>query len=93
MKIERKVSFYAGIRTEPGTSVSVAEHATSTPPPRPMFLIVNNQDHIIIASDTDDDGGHNGRTQIPAGMVRKLKVLRKATTKKEPQATNDDHHL
>lgn len=41
------------------------------------FVIVDTTDHIILASDTDDRGAHNGRTQIPRGMVRKIKVLRK----------------
>lgn len=42
------------------------------------FLIRENADHIMIAQDTDADGSHNGRTQIPRGMVKRLKVLRKA---------------
>lgn len=41
------------------------------------FLIVDTESHIIIAQDTDGDGSHNGRTQIPRGMVKRLKVLRK----------------
>lgn len=47
------------------------------------FLIVDTPDHIIIAADTDADGGHNGRTQIPRGMVRRIKVLRKKDQPKE----------
>jgi hypothetical protein len=27
--------------------------------------------------DIDDQGHHNGRSQIPRGMVKKIKVLRK----------------
>ena len=46
------------------------------------FLIVDEPSHIILASDTDDDGGHNGRTQIPRGMVKKIKLLRKKDAKK-----------
>ena len=42
------------------------------------FLIRKNDDHIIIAQDTDEEGSSNGRSQIPIGMVRKIKVLRKA---------------
>lgn len=51
--------------------------------PRPQlalsvgFLIVDEPGHIIIAQDTDADGAHNGRTQIPRGMVRRMKVLRR----------------
>lgn len=41
------------------------------------FLIVETADHIIIAQDIDAEGSHNGRTQIPRGMVKKIKVLRK----------------
>jgi hypothetical protein len=41
------------------------------------FLIVDTPTHIIIAQDTDGEGSHNGRTQIPRGMVKKMKVLRK----------------
>ena len=41
------------------------------------FLIVDAPDHIILASDTDERGAHNGRTQIPRGMVKRIKILRK----------------
>lgn len=46
------------------------------------FLIREAPDHIVIAQDTDGEGSHNGRTQIPRGMVKKIKVLRK---KDEPK--------
>lgn len=49
------------------------------------FLIRETPDHILIAQDTDGDGSHNGRTQIPRGMVKKLKVLRKKDQPKEKQ--------
>ena len=42
------------------------------------FLIHDSQDHIVIAMDTDKEGSTNGRSQIPRGMVKKIKVLRKA---------------
>jgi hypothetical protein len=45
------------------------------------FLISDEQDHIIIAQDTDDGGAHNGRTQIPRGMVKKMRLLRKKDDK------------
>lgn len=54
-----------------------------TEKPRPQlalsvgFLIVDEPGHIIIAQDTDAEGAHNGRTQIPRGMVKRIKVLRK----------------
>ena len=41
------------------------------------FLIYQDKDHLIIALDTDENGHHNGRSQIPRGMVKKLRVLRK----------------
>lgn len=41
------------------------------------FLIAEDDNHIMIASDTDEEGSHNGRTQIPRGMVVRLKILRK----------------
>jgi hypothetical protein len=46
------------------------------------FLIQETADHIRIAQDTDAEGSHNGRTQIPRGMVQKMKVLRR---KDEPK--------
>ena len=47
------------------------------------FLVRQTEEHIIIALDTDGDGHHNGRSQIPRGMVKKIRVLRK---KDEPKA-------
>lgn len=41
------------------------------------FLIRQTEEHIIIALDTDSEGHHNGRSQIPRGMVKKMRVLRK----------------
>lgn len=56
-------------RTEPALALSVG------------FLIRDTKDHIVIAQDIDPDGHHNGRSQIPKGMVKILKVLRKADKK------------
>jgi hypothetical protein len=47
------------------------------------FLIKETEDHIVIAQDTDAEGGHNGRSQVPKGMVKHIKVLRKADKPKE----------
>ena len=47
------------------------------------FLIREGVDHIIIASDTDEEGAHNGRTQIPRGMVKKMRLIRKKDAKKD----------
>jgi hypothetical protein len=41
------------------------------------FLVKDTPEHILIAQDTDEEGSHNGRTQIPRGMVQRMKVLRK----------------
>lgn len=41
------------------------------------FLIRETKEHIVIALDTDGDGHHNGRSQVPQGMVKRIKVLRK----------------
>lgn len=46
------------------------------------FLIRDTGEHIIIAQDTDAEGSHNGRTQIPRGMVKHIKVLRKVDVPK-----------
>lgn len=50
------------------------------------FLIVDDPQHIVVASDTDGRGAHNGRTQIPRGMVKRIRVLRKKDEPKEPNA-------
>lgn len=42
------------------------------------FLIHETPDHIILAMDLDASGNHNGRSQIPRGMVKYMKVLKKA---------------
>ena len=42
------------------------------------FLIHKDKNHYVIALDTDEEGSHNGRSQIPTGMVKKVKILRKA---------------
>jgi len=41
------------------------------------FLVKETKDHIVLALDLDADGHHNGRSQIPRGMVKTMKVLRK----------------
>ena len=57
------------------------------------YLIVDNPDYIIIAQDTDGDGGHNGRTQIPRGMVRRIQITRKKDPpSKEPNESPPDRH-
>lgn len=43
------------------------------------YLIVSDRKRVVLAMDVDtEDGEHNQRAQIPAGMVRRIKVLRKA---------------
>lgn len=42
------------------------------------FIIKSTRSHIVLAMDIDKDGLHNGRAQIPRGMVKDIKILRKA---------------
>lgn len=52
------------------------------------FVIVDNEQYLIIAQDTDAEGSHNGRTQIPRGMVKNIRLLRQRDlprVKKEPK--------
>jgi hypothetical protein len=56
------------------------------------FLIRETEDHILIAQDTDADGSHNGRGQIPRGMIKSLIILKKATMPKKPGETKEVNH-
>lgn len=47
------------------------------------FLISETLDHIIIAMDTDGEGSSNGRSQIPKGMIKNIRILRKKDIEKE----------
>lgn len=49
------------------------------------FLIRETSDHIVIAQDTDSDGSHNGRSQIPRGMVKRIRIMRKPDASKVPK--------
>ena len=42
------------------------------------FLLSKSNGHLVMAMDLDEGSMHNGRAQIPLGMVRTIKVLRKA---------------
>lgn len=42
------------------------------------FLVKDTENYVVIAMDIDPDGLHNTRGQIPKGMLRSMKVLRKA---------------
>lgn len=42
------------------------------------FLILDTQEYVVYASDLDGSGHHNGRTQINRGVIKKVRVLRKA---------------
>lgn len=44
------------------------------------FLVKKTKERIYLAQDLDHEGHHNGRGQIPAGMVRQIKVIRKKDT-------------
>jgi hypothetical protein len=41
------------------------------------FLVKKTKERVYIAQDVDADGHHNGRGQIPRGMVRSIRVIRK----------------
>jgi hypothetical protein len=41
------------------------------------FLVKETDDYVIVALDTNN-GGHNGRSQIPKGMIRNMKIIKKA---------------
>ena len=41
------------------------------------FLVAKTKTHIVIAQDLSHDRMRNGRSQIPRGMVRQIKVLKK----------------
>ena len=56
-------------KTEPQLALSVG------------FLIKSDKEHIVIAMDLDEQGHHNGRSQIPRGMVKRIKILKKADKK------------
>jgi len=47
------------------------------------FLLQAGPEHIIIAQDVDAESSHNGRTQIPRGMVKHIKILRKKDKNKK----------
>ena len=48
------------------------------------FLLFDGPDHVIIAMDLDGEGQHNGRSQIPKGMLRQMRTLRKANVRQKP---------
>lgn len=41
------------------------------------FLVRQTKTHIVLAQDISPDGLQCGRGQIPRGMVKKMRVLRK----------------
>mgnify|MGYP001619619055 CR=1 FL=1 len=41
------------------------------------FLVQQTKDYIVLAQDLAHDGERCGRGQIPRGMVKRIKVLRK----------------
>ena len=41
------------------------------------FLVKKTKSHIVLAMDLSHDRMRNGRSQIPLGMVQKIKVLKK----------------
>lgn len=61
-------------KTEPALALSVG------------FLVRETKEHIVIAQDIDEEGHHNGRSQIPRGMVKKIRILRKKDAKPQSSA-------
>jgi hypothetical protein len=41
------------------------------------FLVKQTKSHVVICQDLSYDGMRNGRSQIPRGMVKQIKVLQK----------------
>lgn len=46
------------------------------------FIVKETDDHLILAQDVDSDGQHNGRSQIPKSMIKRITVLKKGTPTK-----------
>ena len=46
------------------------------------FLVAEDPEHYIIAMDVAPDKEHNQRSQIPRGMVKYFKILRKQDEEK-----------
>lgn len=40
------------------------------------FLLAETAEHIVICMDLDASGNHNGRSQIPIGMVKYRRILK-----------------
>lgn len=55
------------------------------------FLIKQTEKHVIIAMDLDPEGKHNGRSQIPVGMVKHTKILRKKDKKYDRVGSPHSH--
>jgi hypothetical protein len=53
------------------------------------YLVSKTKEHIILAQDTDSEGHHNGRGQIPIGMVKQITIVRK---KDKPNRESKSHH-
>jgi hypothetical protein len=49
------------------------------------FLVKETDAYLVIAIDTHD-GGHNGRSQIPKGMVKRMRVIKKPDQPKVAEA-------
>lgn len=53
------------------------------------FVVKETDDHLILAMDTDSDGDHASRSQIPKGMIKKIKVLKKADLEAQNKTSTD----
>ena len=53
------------------------------------FNVFEDEEHLVLCLDCDGKGFHNGRSQIPKGMIKYRKVLRKKDVKKAPKPVLD----
>ena len=56
------------------TSKVTPEHAVAM---SAGYLIYEDEEYIILGQDCDAEGEHNGRGQIPRGMVKHIEILKK----------------
>lgn len=52
------------------------------------YLVMDTPEYIVYASDVAHDGDINGRTQVPRGNVKKIKILRKVKVPREEISTS-----
>ena len=50
------------------------------------YLIMDTPEYIVYASDVANDGDVNGRTQVPRGNVKRIKIIKKVREPKREGA-------